>query len=173
MRAEPNLIGPPGGDRLVEPVGGDRQVVMAVCSAHPKGCDWPPCADFRAGHARHIQSLRSAHHIAQDANLERLALILDAAEFHLGASGKMRGVFFQISRSMRRRSFVRRRRAFSAARSAPAGGIAACVFERRGDPAFRRSPASRQERSIFHRSGTPQLPDNLAQRPSAARQQSS
>ena len=31
---EPNLIGPLGGEFLVEPVGGDRQVVMAVCGAH-------------------------------------------------------------------------------------------------------------------------------------------
>ena len=40
------------------------------------------------------------------------------------------------SRSMRRRSFSRRRRPFPAARSAPAGGIAAWVFERRVDLAF-------------------------------------
>jgi hypothetical protein len=56
--------------------------------------------------------------------------------------------FFRISRSMRRCSFSRRRRAFSAARSAPAGGIAAALEYAGGDPAFPRSPASRQERSI-------------------------
>jgi hypothetical protein len=79
---------------------------------------------------------RDAHHVAQDANRERLALILDDAEFHFGGSEKMRSVFFKISRSMRRRSFSRRRRAFSAAKSTPAGGIAACVLGRRGDPAL-------------------------------------
>jgi hypothetical protein len=72
----------------------------------------------------------------QGANRERLALILDDAEFHFGGSEKMRSVFFKISRSMRRRSFSRRRRAFSAAKSTPAGGIAACVLGRRGDPAL-------------------------------------
>ena len=37
---------------------------------------------------------------------------------------------------MRKRSFSRRRRAFSVAKSTPAGGIAACVLGRRGDPAL-------------------------------------
>jgi DDE superfamily endonuclease len=36
-----------------------------------------------------ISRRRDAHHIAHDANRERLALILDEAEFHLGASEKM------------------------------------------------------------------------------------
>jgi len=36
---------------------------------------------------------RDAHHVAQDANRERLALILDDAEFHFGGSEKMRSVF--------------------------------------------------------------------------------
>ncbi|HVS86947.1 MAG TPA: hypothetical protein VHF01_01865, partial [Candidatus Acidoferrum sp.] len=62
---------------------------------------------------------RDAHHIAHDPNRKHFALILDEAEFHRGASEKMRSVFFRISRSMRRRSFSRRRRAFSAAKSAP------------------------------------------------------
>jgi hypothetical protein len=35
---------------------------------------------------------------------------------------------------MRKRSFARRNRAFSVAKSAPAGEITACVWERRGDP---------------------------------------
>jgi len=43
---------------------------------------------------------RDAHHIAHDANLEGIALIFDKTEFHRGASGKMRRVFFRISRSM-------------------------------------------------------------------------
>src|ERR1700676_4961190 len=77
-----------------------------------------------------IPRRRDAHHIAHDANREPLALILDEAEFHLGASEKMRSVFFRISRSMRRRSFSRRRRAFSAAKSAPACGVAPRVFWR-------------------------------------------
>ena len=83
-----------------------------------------------------IPRRRDAHHVAQDANRERLALILDDAEFHFGGSEKMRSVFFKISRSMRKRSFSRRRRAFSVAKSTPAGGIAACVLGRRGDPAL-------------------------------------
>jgi hypothetical protein len=33
---EPNLIGPLGGEFLVEPVGGDRQIVMAVGGAYPE-----------------------------------------------------------------------------------------------------------------------------------------
>ena len=145
---EPNLIGLPGGEFLVEPVGGDRQVVMAVRSAHPKP-PWRSCPDavmmheaFDAATARRlpigaqgrvdpgravpaamrgmdppdlgqqgaighltrafgpatpciIPRRRDAHHIAHDANREPLALILDEAEFHLGASEKMRSVFFQ------------------------------------------------------------------------------
>src|SRR3984893_18993766 len=39
---EPNLIGLPGGEFLVEPVGSDRQVGMAVRSAHPKP-PWRSC----------------------------------------------------------------------------------------------------------------------------------
>ena len=33
-----------GGEFLVEPVGGDRQVVMAVRGAHPKP-PWRSCSD--------------------------------------------------------------------------------------------------------------------------------
>ena len=90
---------------------------------------------FRAGHVSHNSPRRDAHHIEHDANRKRLALVLDETEFHFGASEKMRKVFFKISRSMRRRSFSRRRRAFSPVKSLPPGGIAACVLERRGDPA--------------------------------------
>src|SRR5437870_2752909 len=64
------------------------------------GRDWPSYAGFRAGHASIIPRRRDAHHIAHDANREPLALIFDEAEFHLGASEKMRSVFFRISRSM-------------------------------------------------------------------------
>ena len=41
-----------------------------------------------------IPRRRDAQHIAHGTNWERLALILDEAEFHLGASEKMRSVFF-------------------------------------------------------------------------------
>jgi len=41
---EPNLIGPLGGEFLVEPVGGDRQIVMAVGGAYPKP-PWRYCPD--------------------------------------------------------------------------------------------------------------------------------
>src|SRR5450631_1618745 len=91
---------------------------------------------------------RDAHHVAQDTNRECLALIFDDAEFHFGSSEKMRSVFFRISRSMRRRSFSRRRWAFSATKSAPACGIAACVLERRGEPACLPSSLLRQARSL-------------------------
>ena len=99
-----------------------------------------------------IPRRRDAHHVAQDANRERLALILDDTEFHFGGSEKMRSVFFKISRSMRRRSFSRRRRAFSVAKSTPAGGIAACVLGAAAiPPGSRRSccatPAAAQEES--------------------------
>ena len=40
-----------------------------------------------------IPRRRDAHHVAQDANRERLALILDDTEFHFGGSEKMRSVF--------------------------------------------------------------------------------
>src|SRR5271157_1571493 len=94
-----------------------------------------------------IARRRDAHHIAHDANRKRLALVLDETEFHFGASEKMRKVFFKISRSMRRRSFSRRKRAFSVAKSTPAGGIAACVLGRRGDPALLPSLSLRHARS--------------------------
>jgi hypothetical protein len=57
--------------------------------------------------------------------------------------------------------------AFSAARSALACGIAACILGRRGGPACPPSPLPGTE----PRSGNPQLLGNLAQRPAAARQQ--
>ncbi len=41
MQAEPNLIGPPGGEFPVEPVAGDRQIAMAVggaCPEPPRRC---------------------------------------------------------------------------------------------------------------------------------------
>src|SRR5208283_311757 len=94
-----------------------------------------------------IARRRDAHHIAHDANRKRLALVLDETEFHFGASEKMRKVFFKISRSMRRRSFSRRKRAFSVAKSAPASGIAACDWGRRGDPAWPLPVVLRQARS--------------------------
>jgi hypothetical protein len=42
-----------------------------------------------------IPRCRDAHDIAQDPNRERLALILDEAEFHFGGSEKMRSVFLR------------------------------------------------------------------------------
>src|SRR3984893_7110413 len=42
-----------------------------------------------------IPRRRDTHHIAHDANRERLALVRDEAEFHLGASEKMRSVFLE------------------------------------------------------------------------------
>src|SRR6201987_1154002 len=95
-----------------------------------------------------IPRRRDAQHIAHGANLEGIALIFDKTKFQLGVSEKMRSVFFRISRSICRRSFSRRRRAFSAAKSAPACGIAACVLERRGAPACPPSPLFRQARSL-------------------------
>jgi len=50
-----------------------------------------------------IPRRRDTQHIAHGTNWERLALILDEAEFHLGPSEKMRSVFFRISRSICRR----------------------------------------------------------------------
>ena len=144
---EPNLIGPLGGEFLVEPVGGDRQIVMAVGGAYPKAprrhcpdalvtheaCDAatarhiPPGAQGRVDPGRTVPAAvrgmdlpdlgqqgaigrlartfgpatpsiipgrRDVHHIAHDSNRECLALIRDEAEFHLGASAKMRSVFF-------------------------------------------------------------------------------
>src|SRR3984893_6737098 len=96
---EPNLIGPLGGEFLVEPVGGDRQIVMAVGGAYPEP-PWRYCPDALVTHeqgaigrlartfgpATPIPRRRDVQHIAHDSNRECLALIRDEAEFHLGAS---------------------------------------------------------------------------------------
>ena len=86
-----------------------------------------PCVIPRRGDAHHIDVDLSIHRHrnAHDPDRKHFALIFDKAEFHFGASEKMRSVFFKISRSMRRRSFSRRRRAFSTAKSVPAGGTGA------------------------------------------------
>jgi hypothetical protein len=125
-----------------------------------------------------IPCRRDAHDIAQDTNRERLALIFDDAEFHFGSSEKMRSVFFRISRSMRRRSFSRRRRTFSVAKSRPAGGIAACVMGRRGDPAW--LPAFLLHQARSRAAGIPSSPaiwlngrPLLAKSPTASRLNSS
>src|ERR1700730_16479084 len=47
-----------------------------------------------------IPRRRDAQHIAHGTNLEGIALIFDKTKFHLGASEKMRSVFFRISRSI-------------------------------------------------------------------------
>jgi hypothetical protein len=60
------------------------------------------------------------------------------------------------------------RRAFSAAKSPPAGGITACVLGRRGDPAC--SPSSYFARRAASKRLSP-FPEQSAQRPAAARQQ--
>src|ERR1700752_4717134 len=82
-----------------------------------------------------IPRRRDAQHMAHEANRKCFALILNETEFHFGASEKMRSVFFKSPRSMRGPSFSRGKGAFWAAKSA-AGGIAACVLGRRGDPAW-------------------------------------
>src|SRR5262245_50283607 len=197
---EPHLIGAFGSKVLIEPVGGNRKIVMAVGGAYPEAprhpcpyavmphetfnaataCLLPQVAQghvdpwrtiaaamghmeapdlgeqgaigqlaqaFRPAAPGIIARRRNAHHIAHDTDRKRLTLIFDEAESHFGGSEKMRSVFFKISRSMRRRSFSRRRRVFSAARSTPAGGIAACVLGRRGDPAWPPPLLLRQARS--------------------------
>jgi hypothetical protein len=55
--------------------------------------DWPPCADSRAGCAMRnaLPQRRPSHR--NGANRKHFALILDEAEFHPGASGKMRSGF--------------------------------------------------------------------------------
>src|SRR3981081_4619263 len=55
--------------------------------------------------------------------------------FRIALPRKCAAFFLESPAPVRRRSFSRRRRAFSAAKSAPAGGIVTCVLERRGDPA--------------------------------------
>jgi hypothetical protein len=112
-----------------------------------------------SGRPRHR---RDAHDITQDANRERLALIVENAELHFGGSEKMRSFLGSL------RSFSRRRRAFSVAKSRPAGGIAACVLGRRGDPAWLPPLLLRQARS--RAAGIPSSPGNLTQRPAAASQ---
>jgi hypothetical protein len=141
---------PPGAQGRVNP---GRAIAAAMCHMDPpdlsqQGEIGHLAQTFRPATPGIIPRRRDAQHIAHDPNRERLALVRDEAEFHLGASEKMRSVFFGISRSMRRRSFSRRRRAFSAAKSAPACGIAAYVLGRRGDPACPPSLLFGQARSL-------------------------
>src|SRR6202045_3619101 len=57
---EPNLIGPLGGEFLVEPVWGDRQIVMAVGGAYPKP-PWRYRSDALMTHEAFDAA--TAHHI--------------------------------------------------------------------------------------------------------------
>ena len=74
-------------------------------------------------------------------------MILDQPEPHLGGSEKMATAFFKMSRSIRRRSFSRRRREISDAESGAECGAGAGIG-RSADPAFRPSLRLRQLRSI-------------------------
>jgi hypothetical protein len=151
-----------------EPAIDARHANCVAYEARPRQADRLRISTQRNGQSLHVlcaarrlaarQSDGSPHRDrrAHDADRKYLTPILDRAEFHPAASEKMRRVFFRISRSMRRRSFSRRNRAFSVAKSVPACGIAACVLERRGDPACPPSSLIRQPRS-----GNPQLPGNL------------
>ena len=115
-----------------------------------------------------IPRRRDTHRIAHDANRERLALIFDEAEFHLGASEKMRSVFLESPvpcASVRSRAAGGRFRPPDLPRQA-------------GSPlrigAPRRSclpPVTLVPPGAQHRGRNPQLPGDLAQRPPAARQQ--
>src|SRR3979411_2503857 len=90
---------------------------------------------------------RHAQRIAHDAHRPDIPVVLDQAEPHLGGSEKMATAFFKMSRSMRRRSFSRRRRVIS-----EAGSEAQCAADdgirRSVAPAFRPSLRLRQLRSI-------------------------
>src|SRR5581483_9248365 len=71
------------------------------------------------------QPQRGAHH----PNRPDLAVLIDEPELHREADPKMSAAFFKMSRSIRSRSFSRRSRAFSAARS-DGDGAGACVVGR-------------------------------------------
>jgi hypothetical protein len=92
-----------------------------------------------------IAGWRHAQRIAHDAHRPVVPLILDLAKPHFGGSEKMATVFFKMSRSIRRRSFSRRRREISAAGSRTECGADAGVLRNAG-PKFR--PPRRQLRSI-------------------------
>src|SRR3954465_11732693 len=77
---------------------------------------------------------RYAECIAQDAHRPDIPLIFDHAEPHLGASEKSATAFPEMSRSWRGRSFSRRSREISAARSATQG-MADAGFAGTADPA--------------------------------------
>jgi len=60
-------------------------------------------------------------------------MLIDEPELHREADPKMSAAFFRMSRSIRSRSFSRRSRAFSEARS-DGDGAGACVVERLAAP---------------------------------------
>jgi tetratricopeptide (TPR) repeat protein len=69
-------------------------------------------------------------------------MLIDEPELHREAAPKMSAAFFRISRSIRSRSFSRRKPAFSAARSA-GGATGTCVIGRRAGLVSRDPGASR------------------------------
>src|SRR5215469_10611826 len=72
---------------------------------------------------------RRAHH----SDWPEVAMLIDEPELHREAAPKMSAAFFRISRSIRSRSFLRRKPAFSAARS-DGDRTGACVIGRRAGP---------------------------------------
>src|SRR5215469_14153753 len=72
------------------------------------------------------QTQRRAHH----SDWPEVAMLIDEPELYREAAPKMSAAFFRISRSIRSRSFSRRKRAFSAARS-DGDTTGACVIGRR------------------------------------------
>src|SRR5215469_11958650 len=75
------------------------------------------------------QTQRRAHH----SDRPEVAMLIDEPELHREAAPKMSAAFFRISRSIRSRSFSRRKPAFSAARS-DGDTTGACVIGRRAGP---------------------------------------
>src|SRR4051812_36330172 len=82
---------------------------------------------FWPGSPSVIARRRYTERIAHDAHRPDIPLILDQAEPHLGGSKKMATAFFKMSRSMRSRSFSRRSREISAARSGTEGAAEAAI----------------------------------------------
>src|SRR6516162_544405 len=95
------------------------------------------------------QTQRLAHH----SDRPEVAILIDEPELHREAAPKMSAAFFRISRSIRSRSFSRRKGAFSAARS-DGDGTGTCVIGRRAGPVA--WPPSR----ITHRLSTVSLSPN-------------
>src|SRR5437588_5395305 len=99
---------------------------------------------------------RHAQRITHNPHRPDTPVILDQAEPHLGSSEKMATAFFKMSRSIRRRSFSRRKREISDPKSGAECGAGAGIG-RSADPAFRPSLRLRQLRSIAG-----EMPSSLA-----------